>query len=69
MMDLIVTVCSLLNPAACQDQHLLFDSQNGSLRTCVMQAQPYLAQWIGEHPGLRIIRYHCEWPDQRKQSL
>jgi hypothetical protein len=68
MVDLIVTVCSLLNPNACQDRHMLIQSQ-GSLKACVMQAEPYLAQWAGEHPGLRIVRWRCDWPDAEKQSL
>jgi len=69
MIDLIVTVCFLLNPNACSDQHILFDWQGESLNACVMRAQPYLAQWIGEHPDMRIVRYRCEWPEQEKQSL
>ena len=69
MIDLIVTVCSLTQPMSCRDQHLLFDWESATLRSCVMQAQPYLAQWAGEHPDLRIVRYHCEWPEQEKQAL
>jgi hypothetical protein len=63
LVDLIVLVCALGSPNACHEQHLLVQSA-GSLRACVMQAQPYLAQWIGAHPGYRIVRYRCEWPDQ-----
>jgi hypothetical protein len=33
-----------------------------------MQAQPYLAQWIGEHPNLRVARWHCEWPQQEDEK-
>lgn len=63
LVDLIVLVCALSSPNACHEQHLLVQS-NGSLRACVMQAQPYLAQWSDTHPGYRIARYRCEWPDQ-----
>jgi hypothetical protein len=62
LVDLIVLVCSLANPTACREEHLLVETQ-GSLEACVMQAQPYLAHWIGEHPSLRIVRWHCEWPN------
>jgi len=68
MVDLIIVVCSLLNPAVCQEKHLLFES-HGSLRACMMEAQPYLAQWIGEHPNLRVAKYHCAWPDSEKQGI
>ena len=60
--DLIILVCSLTNPASCREQHLLLQTQ-GSLNSCIMQAQPYLAKWIGDHPNYQIIRWHCEWPD------
>lgn len=66
LVDLIVTVCLMSNPQSCQDRHLLFESQ-GSLRTCVFQAQFYLAQWISEHPNVQIARWRCEWPDKEKQ--
>jgi hypothetical protein len=68
LVDLIVLVCSLANPAACQEEHLLFQSQ-GSLRSCMMQAQPYLAQWIGDHPSYKIVRWHCEWPDAEDKKI
>jgi hypothetical protein len=60
--DLIVVVCSLTNPASCKEQHLLLQTE-GSLNSCIMQAQPYLAKWIGDHPSYQIVRWHCEWPD------
>ena len=65
---LIVTVCSLLNPAACSERRFLLET-NGSLRSCVMQAQPYLAAWIGEHPNNRIASWRCAWPGSEDQSL
>jgi len=47
--DLVVTVCAVLSPTTCEETHLVFSS-DVSLRQCVMAAQPYIAQWIGEHP-------------------
>lgn len=66
--ELIVMVCSLINPHACSQKHFLLES-SGSLRTCVMQAQPYLAQWAGDHPDDRIASYHCAWPGKEPQTL
>jgi hypothetical protein len=57
LMDLIVLACTLASPGTCHEYHLVFQS-SGSLRACTMQAQPYLAQWIGEHPQLRVARWH-----------
>lgn len=67
LVDLIIVVCSLITPGSCQERHLLFES-HGSLAACTMEAQPYLAQWIGEHPGLRIARYRCDWPEHEKEK-
>jgi hypothetical protein len=66
-MDLIVLACTVLNPVTCHEYHLMFQG-GGSLRACVMQAQPYLAQWMGEHPNLRIARWHCARPGQEDEK-
>jgi hypothetical protein len=34
-----------------------------------MQAQPYLAAWIGEHPNNRIAAWRCAWPGNEDQNL
>lgn len=41
---------------------MLFESA-GSLKACMWEAQPYLAQWVGEHPDARIARFRCAWPE------
>jgi hypothetical protein len=68
LMDLIVLACTLASPGACHEYHLMFRA-TGTLRACTMQAQPYLAQWIGEHPNLRIARWHCAWPGQEDEKI
>ncbi len=67
IVDLVLTVCAIANPHACQDKHMLFQS-NGSLRSCMMEAPPYLAQWEEAHPGLRVKRWTCQWPEQEKEN-
>ena len=47
--DLVVTVCAVLSPATCEEQHLVFNF-GGSPAQCSMAAPPYIAQWVGEHP-------------------
>ena len=27
-----------------------------------MAAQPYIAQWVGEHPKWTAVRWRCEYP-------
>jgi hypothetical protein len=65
--DLIVTVCAVLSPATCQETHLVF-SGSASLQQCVMGAQPYIAQWVGEHPKWNAVRWRCEYPHSHDKA-
>jgi hypothetical protein len=65
--DLIVTVCVVLSPATCEETHLVFN-WNGSLKQCVMGAQPYIAQWVGEHPKWNAVKWRCEYPHKNDKA-
>ena len=67
LVDLVLLACTLADPTACQEFHMLFQS-SGSLQSCMMQAPPYLAQWSEAHPGYRIARWHCSWPEQKDEK-
>jgi hypothetical protein len=67
--DLIVLACRLTNPSACTEYHLMMYQEVASLRACTMEAQPYLAQWIGEHPHERVARWRCAWPDGEGKKI
>ena len=64
---IVVTVCAMAHPDQCEEQRLEFSSQF-SLRQCVTSAQPYLAQWIGEHPKWTIKSYRCEYPHSKEKA-
>jgi hypothetical protein len=64
---IVFTVCALAHPDQCEERRLEY-AWHGSLKQCVMGAQPYLAQWIGEHPQWRIMRYHCEYPPKARKA-
>ena len=66
LIELIVTVCATAQMNLCQEQHLEF-AWNGSLRQCTIAAQPYIAQWIGEHPKWTAVRWRCEDVTSRKE--
>ena len=66
--DLIVTVCAVLSPTTCEETHIVFSS-DVSLRQCVMAAQPYIAQWIGEHPKWTAVKWRCEYPQQKSKGV
>jgi hypothetical protein len=61
IINLIMTVCSLTAPTVCEERSLAF-SADFSLRQCVMAAQPYIAQWTGEHPKWHAVKWRCEYP-------
>jgi hypothetical protein len=67
MIAIVVTVCALAQPDHCEDQRLEFTWQ-GSLRQCVMNAQPYIAEWIGDHPKWSVKSYHCEYPHTKARA-
>lgn len=58
--DLVLLACAVAAPSACHEYHLRV--QSASPKACTMEAEPYLAQWIGDHPKLRVARWYCAWP-------
>src|SRR5262249_39212955 len=67
LVELVVTVCALSLPARCEDQHLSF-AADMSLNQCVMNAQPYIAQWISEHPKWVAVRWRCHYGGSDEKS-
>jgi hypothetical protein len=60
LIEVILTVCAVAQPTRCEEQHLRF-AATGSLNQCVMNAQPYIAQWIGDHPKWTAVRWRCNY--------
>ena len=67
LIELVVTVCALSLPGRCEDQHLSF-SADMSLNQCVMNAQPYIAHWINEHPKWVAVRWRCDYGGSKEKS-
>jgi hypothetical protein len=63
MVDLILTVCLIAKPAECHDEHLYFES-HGALFQCMWFAPQEIAKWVGDHPGRKVVRWKCEFPDK-----
>ena len=68
LMELVFTVCAAAQMTLCEDQHLQFDAA-ASLEQCAMRAPPYIAQWIGEHPKWKAVRWHCEYTAEHKTPI
>jgi hypothetical protein len=43
-------------------------SSDFSLQQCTMNAQPYIAQWVGEHPKWTAVKWRCEYPHSREKA-
>ncbi|AFL53958.1 hypothetical protein ABIE78_006418 [Sinorhizobium fredii] len=63
LVDLVLTVCTLADPTSCRTEHLYFES-HGSLIQCMMLAPVEIAKWAENHPGLKIVRWKCVFPDK-----
>lgn len=66
-MELILTVCAVVSPANCEEQHLSL-AFSGSPMQCAMAAPPYIAQWIGEHPKWTAVKWRCEYPHSHDKA-
>ena len=66
--ELILTVCTLTVPASCEERHLTFVDER-SLKQCMAQAPPAIAEWANSHPGRRIVKWRCSYPGTEGTSL
>lgn len=57
MIELAFIACLTADPAACENKSLVFLEM--SPMTCMMRAQPTLAEWVETHPQWRIARWRC----------
>ena len=63
MLELVLTVCSVLQGAACRDLDTV-PLGNASMITCVFASQVEGAKWIAEHPNFYIQRATCQPADR-----
>jgi hypothetical protein len=68
LIEIILTVCAIANPANCEEKELQF-AWEGSLKQCMMAAQPYIAEWIGQHPAWRAMKWSCDYPGSKKRKI
>jgi hypothetical protein len=68
MIELVMTVCIVAQPAACRDQRLLLDAESTPFQ-CMMNAQPTIAQWGAEHPSWFVQRWKCQYPRKGDKDI
>jgi hypothetical protein len=69
LIELILTVCSLAQPGACEEQSLAFVDEQSSLMQCMLQAQPTIAQWVNQHPKRQVVKWRCGYPEREAKKL
>jgi hypothetical protein len=67
-LELILTVCTIANPAICEEARLPYASA-GSLKQCMFGAPPAIAQWSQEHPARRVVRWRCALPGSEQKDI
>jgi hypothetical protein len=62
MIELVLSVCSIVSGAHCRDVSIVFSDV--SLMQCQvgMAAMGEVAKWANEHPNWRVHKYHCQVP-------
>ena len=64
MIELAFVVCLRTMPDLCEERSISY-LPDVTIMTCMMQAQPQLAQWSEAHPNLTIARWACQSADSR----
>ena len=67
LVELVVAVCLITEPGTCREEHFYF-TENTSLLGCMMQAQPFLADWTRQHGRWSIQKWHCGYPERRDRK-
>ncbi|HEU4987415.1 MAG TPA: hypothetical protein VFT89_10155 [Rhizobiaceae bacterium] len=66
LVDLVLTVCLATSGNDCHTEHLYFE-HNGSLMQCMLRAPAHIARWSEDHPGFKVVRWKCTYPDRGRQ--
>ena len=59
MIELVMTVCSLLAGQTCRDKVLTYEAQTVSLMECSLYGQFEMAKWREENPNWTVVRWRC----------
>ena len=60
MIELLVSVCLIAEPARCQDVSLTFSGESVTPMQCLVGAQSEIARWVDTHPRWAVKRWRCQ---------
>ncbi|HVJ42381.1 MAG TPA: hypothetical protein VM639_12840 [Dongiaceae bacterium] len=58
--SLVITLCAISAPDRCDTYEQPLDQLSLNPSMAFIQAQGYLANWLQDHPGQRLQRWHLE---------
>lgn len=58
--EIVLAICMLSDPTQCREQVLQFESVE-SLNQCNLDAQFYVASWLGENPEWKMKSFQCRY--------
>lgn len=64
MIEIVVSVCSIVQGATCKDVRLTYMAESVSPMECMMKGQVEMAKWQEGHPNWKIHRWSCGVPRQ-----
>jgi hypothetical protein len=56
LFTIVMSVCMLTNAATCREERI---DIRGPAMACLVQAQPAVAEWSGDHPDWKVERWKC----------
>ena len=59
MIEVVVSVCFVLEPKRCKDVHLSFAADNVTPFQCMHYGQAEIAKWTMGHPNWQVKRFTC----------
>lgn len=59
MIELVLAVCMVGQPAKCRDVYLNFEAESVTPQQCMMYGQMEMAKWAEEHPDYTITKWRC----------
>jgi hypothetical protein len=61
----VFLACLRTMPHQCEERSLAYTAEM-NLMSCMLQAQPQLAQWAEMHPNLKVSRWACQMGESRE---
>jgi len=58
-MEVILFVCLLADPTKCKEERLPMNADVEHPGRCAVVSTLYMAQWMGDHPTWKVVRWKC----------